>query len=69
MKCPKCKKQTLRIKVELFLDIHPRFIHRLNKGALRSSDIKIDGANWPTMLGYCTNLKCGFVGKPYYVGK
>jgi hypothetical protein len=35
-----------REKVELFLDIPLSISHRLNKQALRSREVKIEGANW-----------------------
>lgn len=46
-----------RIKVELFLDISVAQFHSLSKEALRSKDVRIEGANWPKAYAYCA--RCG----------
>ena len=61
--CPHCKKGEIRIKVELFLDIPFRLAHQLSKKNLRSKDVKIEGANWPKEMLYCTHPGCGMITK------
>lgn len=57
--CPKCKRNTVRIQVSLYLDIHPRVYGRLSKKNLRTRDVRVQGAGWPTMVLYCTRVECG----------
>lgn len=61
MKCKKCKKGSIRIKVNLYLDIPIELHHRLSKTNLRSKDIQIEGAGWPTCTWYCT--RCPWTAK------
>ena len=61
MKCGRCGRYTtLRIKVELFLDIPIYMAHLINKNTIRGSDVRIDGANWPKATVYCNDSKCGW---------
>ena len=64
--CPHCKKGRIRVKVELFLDIPLGMWHRLSKKNLRSREVKLEGANWPKELLYCTQPGCGMIkrGEP-----
>lgn len=55
--CPKCGRSTLRCKVEAFLDIPTKMVHRLSKLMMRSREVQVEGVNWPKMLTYCTS--CG----------
>jgi len=59
--CPRCKKGSIRVKVNLYLDIPLSLMNRLSKRNLRSRDVKVEGANWPEELLYCTNHKCGMM--------
>ena len=61
MKCPKCKKGEVRIKVNLFIDIPLELHHRVSKSNLRNREIKVEGAGWPTCTWYCT--RCRWTGK------
>lgn len=56
-RCPKCKKNNLRCKVSLFLDIPMSLYGGLNKQALRQKALKLEGADWPRALFYC---ECGY---------
>lgn len=60
-RCPRCRKQSLRIKVELFLDIDVKWSHRLTKKTLRDSGVQLDGAGWPEATRYCSK-GCGWMG-------
>lgn len=57
MRCPRCKRKTLRVQVSVFLDIPASLSHALTKGSLRSKDVKIDGADWPRCVWYCTRCR------------
>lgn len=59
--CPHCKKGEVRVKVELFLDIPFSLAHRLSKENLRLKDVKVEGANWPKEMLYCTHPGCGMI--------
>ncbi len=59
--CPKCGHLTLRIKVNLFLDIDPRAAHSLSKKTCRTKLVRHDGAGWDTALVYCNYSKCGYM--------
>lgn len=56
-RCASCRRK-LRVKVSLYLDIPADLAHRLSKTALRRSDVRIEGAGWPTMTLYCANEEC-----------
>ena len=53
----------LRMKVNLFLDIPTTLERRLSKGALRTRDVRVEGAGWDRALYYCNacgwNLRLG----------
>lgn len=57
MNCPRCKKVRLRQQVSVFVECDLEN-HSLNKKGMRSKDVKILGAGWPTASVYCP--KCGF---------
>lgn len=58
MKCPKCKKNTVRVGVSLFLDIPYQFYACLSKN-LRDAKTKLAGAGWDRAYFYCARA-CGF---------
>lgn len=60
-RCPKCKKLSLRCKVELFLDIDMRAYRKLSKKTIRTRLVKVEGANWPKELFYCSRWECGYL--------
>ena len=51
------------MKVNLFLDIPTTLERRLSKGALRTRDVRVEGAGWDRALYYCNacgwNLRLG----------
>lgn len=59
--CPKCGGD-VRVAVNLYLDIPGRLRHHLSKKNLRSKDVQVMGAGWPTMLVYCVK-QCGYSEK------
>jgi len=56
-RCKKNKSHVWRVKVNLFVDIPLRLVHRMAKTRIRSKDVQVDGADWPQMLVYCAT--CG----------
>lgn len=58
MKCPRCGRDTLRVKVNLFLDIPQALAHNLSKGDLRAKSVRVEGADWPKSVTYCEGLGC-----------
>lgn len=59
MSCPKCGQVTIRVRVNLFLDIPFMFYGNLSKQNLRSKDTKVGGADWPQSRLYCDS--CGWL--------
>lgn len=49
------------MKVSLFLDIPSSLAHQLSKTRLRKRSVRVDGADWPRALYYCTNARCGWM--------
>lgn len=47
--------------VDLFLDIPSRLEHRLAKCRLRSRDVRVLGAGWPSSILYCPNDACSWM--------
>jgi hypothetical protein len=58
---PVCK-HDWRLKVNLFLDIPLSLESRLNKRALKSARVRVEGAGWPSALLYCA--MCGRMEVP-----
>lgn len=57
MRCPKCGRDKVRCQVSLFLEIPGRLMHNLSKQNLRSREVMVLGAGWPTATMYCTGCK------------
>ena len=58
--CQRCKKQTVRMGVNLFLDVPSWMYGELSKKNLNSKDTKIMGAGWDRAFFYCTSANCGW---------
>lgn len=61
LRCPKCKRNTLRCKVSLFLDIDMAAYHRLSKKMVATRHVRFEGADWPNELLYCERDGCGYL--------
>lgn len=61
--CPKCRRHSVRAKINLFLDIPFSLWGRLSKANLRKQAVKVEGADWPKALLYCNDSGCGWVEK------
>lgn len=60
LKCQKCHKATVRIGVNLFLDIPAYFYSKLSKKNLRSKETHVKGAGWDRAYFYCNRPNCGW---------
>lgn len=60
MRCPRCKKAQLRQHVNVFVECSVSN-RNLNKKGIRSPDVKIMGAGWPTAMWFCPRAMCGYM--------
>jgi len=59
MKCIQCGSEDVRIGVNVFMYIHPKYDSKLTKKAIATKDVEIWGANWPGMSVVCRS--CGYI--------
>ena len=60
LRCQRCNKATVRIGVNLFLDIPASLYARLSKKNLRREDVHVAGAGWDRAYFYCERPNCGW---------
>jgi hypothetical protein len=60
VRCPKCNRNTLRQKVNVFVDA-PVPCSNLSKSGLKLPTVKIDGVGWDRAVYYCSSEKCGWM--------
>lgn len=59
-RCPRCRRNTLRVMVDLFIDIPASMQHNVSKTKLRSRAVRVDGARWECATTYCGHPSCGY---------
>lgn len=60
MRCPRCKKGSLRQHVNVFVEA-PADCRNLSKQGIRSASVRVMGVGWDRAVIFCDNPLCGNV--------